>query len=257
MWCSWNDLQGGGLAESSRELPLSVPRRKQPLWIFLLSYQNSYQHNEEIYYWQYTRCSPVPLFWSNSIFQLRPSEMANSPDLQTHKKHSQDGYRGLFCSPANLCTQFSTKEKWINYFLKLHWRTKLSVKYLAKMEAGKVLSAPRYDSHENSLNRHELHFNSLHLCIYISKYLCIYEKFAVYETTKFQKGNSKLLPWKAGVCPWYKQRSVSQISYLLNFSACHRATSVYNKDDIFGKHWHFLGCKVMHEIPIENLKYQR
>lgn len=51
------------------------------------------------------------------------------------------------------------------------------------MEAGKVLSAPRYDSHENSLNRHELHFNSLRLCIYISKYLCIYENFAVYKTT--------------------------------------------------------------------------
>lgn len=72
------------------------------------------QHNKEIYYWQHTRCSPVPLFRPNSIFQLRPSEMANSPDLQTHKKHSQDGYRGLFCSPANLCTQFSIKEKWIN-----------------------------------------------------------------------------------------------------------------------------------------------
>lgn len=69
------------------------------------------QHNKEIYYWQHTRCSPVPLFRPNSIFQLRPSEMANSPDLQTHKKHSQDGYRGLFCSPANLCTQFSIKEK--------------------------------------------------------------------------------------------------------------------------------------------------
>lgn len=51
------------------------------------------------------------------------------------------------------------------------------------MEGGKMLSASRYDSHENSLNRQELHLNNLYLCIYISKYLCIYENFAVYETT--------------------------------------------------------------------------
>lgn len=48
----------------------------------------------------------------------------------------------------------------------------------------------------------------------------------------------------------------AEASYLLNFSACHGAAPIYNKNDVFGKHWHFTGCKVMHKIPIDDLKYR-
>lgn len=48
----------------------------------------------------------------------------------------------------------------------------------------------------------------------------------------------------------------AEASYLLNFSACHGAAPIYNKNDVFGKHRHFTGCKVMHKIPIDDLKYR-
>lgn len=114
-----------------------------------------------------------------------------------------------------------------------------------------------FDTRENSHVRKVLHFDSLNLCIRIFKHFYMSEIFSVYKTSMCFKSEVYSHFLKRLRCVTDGSRGqYSEISYLFNFSACHGATSIYKEDDIFGKHWHFVGCKIMHKIPIDDLKYR-